>query len=472
MRRTYVPKEYQPPVTQHMIETPRCGAWLPMGMGKTISTLTALDIMYLCGRHTRPTLVCAPLRVAKNTWPSEIEKWDHIGQLQAVSVTGDSSERFHVLYKELKRGNVSVFTINYENLPWLEQTLKETGTQWPFGTIVADESTKLKGFRLKQGTQRAKALARVAHKHVDRFIELTGTPAPNGLKDLWGQAWFLDQGKRLGRSFTSFSERWFRSTRDGFGIEPMPHAQEEIESLLGDLCLSLDPHDYFDLEAPIEFPIYVDLPPKARKIYDDMEKKMFAQIGEHEVEAFNAASKSMKCLQVANGAAYVEVEDDPTDTKPWVQVHDAKLQALEDIIEEAAGMPVLVSYHFKSDLARLKKAFPQGRYFDDKKQTEDDWNAGKIPVMFIHPASGGHGLNLQDGGNIIVMFAHWWDFEQYQQVIERIGPMRQMQSGHDRPVFIYHIIARDTVDEIVMQRREGKKGVHDLLMEAMKRRGA
>src|SRR5690606_28827470 len=192
---------------------------------------------------------------------------------------------------------------------------------------------------------------------------------------------------------------------------------------------------------------------------------MFLQIGESEVEAFNAASRTMKCLQLANGAIYTD------DTgSAWAEVHDEKIQALESIVEEAAGMPVLVAYHFKSDLARLLKAFPKGRHLDDDPQTIRDWNAGKIPVLFAHPASAGHGLNLQDGGNILAVFGHNWNLEEYQQIVERIGPTRQAQAGHKRPVFIYHIIAKDTVDELIMERRDTKRSVQDILLNAMKRK--
>lgn len=191
---------------------------------------------------------------------------------------------------------------------------------------------------------------------------------------------------------------------------------------------------------------------------------MFLQIENNDVEALNAASKTIKCLQLANGAIYTD------DSGTWSEVHDLKLQALESIINEAAGMPVLVAYHFKSDLARLQKAFKNGRVLDKDPQTIRDWNAGKTPILFAHPASAGHGLNLQDGGNILAFFSHWWDLEQYLQIVERIGPTRQAQAGHDRPVFIYHIIAADTVDELVMERRESKKTVQEILLEAMKRR--
>jgi SNF2 family DNA or RNA helicase len=299
---------------------------------------------------------------------------------------------------------------------------------------------------------RGRALAQIAHTKVHRWTNLTGTPSPNGLKDLWGQQWFVDGGQRLGRSYTAFESRWFRPMKGDRGyhaMEPLENAQEQIQQVLRDCTISLDPADWFDLEKPIVREVYVDLPSGARRLYQDMERRMFMEIDDSPIEALNAASRTIKCLQLANGAAYTD------ESGNWKEVHDEKLKALEDIVE-AAGMPVLVAYHFKSDLARLAKAFPRGRSLDQNPQTIRDWNAGKIPVLFAHPASAGHGLNLQDGGNILAVFGHWWNLEEYQQIIERIGPVRQLQAGHRRPMFIYHIVARGTVDEDVMMRRETK----------------
>ncbi|NKD46260.1 DEAD/DEAH box helicase [Haematospirillum jordaniae] len=461
-RRDFTPRTYQHAMIDHILDTPRGAVWAGMGMGKSVATLTAIDILELV--EPGPTLVLAPLRVAASTWPDEAAKWSHLRNIEVSAVVGNPEERRIALSRP-----ASVYTINYENLTWL---VDEVGDRWPFRKVVADESTKLKSFRLQQGGKRAHALSRVAHSKVSRFIELTGTPSPNGLQDLWGQAWFLDKGVRLGRSFGAYKSRWFQSIqvgadRNAVRLDPLPFAQKQIEDRLRDLCLSLDPRDYFDIAEPIVHTIRVELPTKARRLYRDMEREMFLALDNGvAVEAFNAASKTIKCLQLANGAIYT---DGTGET--WTEVHDAKLQALDDVIEEAAGMPVLVAYHFKSDIARLLKAFPKGRYLDQDPQTIRDWNAGKIPVLFAHPASAGHGLNLQDGGNILVFFGHWWDLEQYQQIIERIGPTRQMQAGYNRPVFIYHIIAADTVDESVMARRESKRAIQDLLLEAMKRRG-
>lgn len=443
-------------ITNHILEIDRPAIWAGMGLGKTVSTLNALDTIQLI--DSRPILVVAPLRVARTTWPDEARKWAHLNHLHVLPIVGSERERLAAL-----RQDANIYTTNFETLPWLVDQYDKR--PWPFSTVVIDESTKLKGFRLRQGTARAKALARVAHTQVERFIELTGTPSPNGLADLWGQIWFLDKGHRLGRTFDDFKKRWFRKSYDGYGTEPMEFAQDQIQRALRDLCLTIDAKDWFDLREPIVNNIYVDLPAAARAKYEDMEKRMFMELSGHEVEAFGAAARTVKCLQMANGAAYVD------DAGNWVEVHDAKLQALEDVIEEAAGMPVLVAYNFKSDLARMAKAFPKGRALDSDPQTIRDWNAGKIPVLFAHPASAGHGLNLQDGGNILVFFGHDWNLENRLQIIERIGPTRQMQAGHDRPMFIHNIIAAGTVDEMVLERVETKRAVQDILLDAMKVKG-
>ena len=452
-------RPYQRLIVDHILDKERCNAFVPMGLGKTISTLKAIETARLL--DDSPVLVLAPLRVAQSTWPDEVRKWKL--DLPVTPIVGSAEQRAMAL-----REDSAIFTINYENVPWLVEWFKYNPRPWPFRTIVADEVTKLKGFRTRQGTKRAKALAEVAHKKVDRWIGLTGTPAPNGLKDLWGPMWFVDGGQRLGKSFTAFSDRWFRKSFDGFGMEPTDFAQKQIQTLISDVCLSLDAKDYFNLSEPITNRIVVDLPYKARQQYRDMEKKMFLELEGHlgptEVEALNAASKTQKCLQLANGAIYTD------ESRNWTEVHDAKIQALEDIVEESGGAPVLVAYHFKHDLARLRAAFPRARQLDADPGTIRDWNAGRIPMLLAHPASAGHGLNLQDGGNILVFFSVNWNLEEHQQIIERIGPTRQAQAGHDRPVFLHYILASDTVDFDVLDRLESKRSVQDILMQAMKRR--
>ena len=449
---TFKPHPYQQEAMAHLYKVRRGALWMPMGGGKTVTTLTALDNLSLL-EDVFPALVLAPLRVARSTWPEEVAKWPHLKHLRVSVITGTPKQRERALAKD-----ADIYCTNYDNLVWLR---KELGDAWPFKTVVADEFTRLKSFRLRQGGSRARALGQVAHTHVSRFIGLTGTPAPNGVKDLWGQIWFLDEGQRLGRTFSAFEARWFRKGYDGYSLVPYDHTQAEVEERLKDICLTVTG---LDVDEPIMNPLYVDMPPSARKVYDAMEVEMFAVLNEEGVEAANAAVRTQKCLQLANGALYID------DDGNWEAAHDAKLDALESIIEEANGAPVLVAYNFKHDLERLRARFRQGRVLDADPDTIKQWNAGRISVLFAHPASAGHGLNLADGGNILAFFGVNWSLEEHMQIIERIGPMRQKQAGHDRPVFIYPILARNTVDDLVMERLSSKRSVQDVLLEAMKRR--
>lgn len=476
----YTPRPYQLIASDFLIANPRCALWAGMGMGKTVSVLTALDALRFTGLETKPALILAPLRVARSTWPNEAAKWEHLQDFRIVPIIGTPAERAAALFQR-----ADAFTINYDNLPWLVDHLKDNEDPWNFGAIVADESTRLKNARPSvqtsktgkkfirvAGGRRAGALARVAFQS-PRFIELTGTPAPNGVEDLWGQAWFIDQGQRLGRTNESFIQRWFRPKKNGYGSEPLAHAQAEIQNKLKDVVLALNPKDWFDLRDPIVNVIKVDLPPKARKHYKEMERELFTVLEGHEIEASNAASKTIKCLQICNGAMFVDPPDTYAEaaskTRKWIDLHDAKLDALESVVEEAAGMPVLVAYHFKPDLARLLKCFPKGRALKTQKD-EDDFKAGIIPVLFAHPQSAGHGIDgFQDVTNIICFFGNWYDAELHDQIIERIGPVRQLQSGHERAVFIHYIVADRTIDERVIDVVRGKCSVQDALKDAMRR---
>jgi SNF2 family DNA or RNA helicase len=457
-------RPYQREMVDFILEHKRCALFSFMGSGKSVSVLTAIDYLRFLGEETKPVLILGPLRVIQTVWNGEIEKWSHLRHLKVSVITGSESQRRHALNQK-----ADIYCINYENIEWLMLQLDD---RWPFGYVIADESTKLKSYRSKQGGVRARALSNIASKCTG-WINLTGTPTPRGLDCLWGQTWFLDQGQRLGRTYDSFKQRWFGQSFDGYGLVPHPFAQKQMEEKLNDICMSLDPKDHFDLKEPIVNKIYVELPAPAAKLYKDMEKKMFMEIAGNPIEAFNAAARTNKCLQLCNGAAYLDndVEDDKTPKK-WKEVHKVKLDALEEIIAESGGMPVLVAYNFRSDLERLKKAFPKGRVLDKNPDTIRDWNIGKIPLLFAHPASAGHGLNLQDGGNILVFFGVNWNLEEHLQIIERIGPVRQLQAGYDRPVFIHYILARKTVDELVMERLKTKKSVQDILLEALKNRGS
>lgn len=453
-RPRFIPHDYQRDgVIRHIQALRRAGVYAGMGTGKTASTLQALVELNLV-EDVFPALILAPLRVARSTWPDEIAKWENFQHLRVSVITGDAKARLAAVNRP-----ADIYTTNYEQIPWLVDHYKE---KWPYKTIVADEWTRLKSFRLQQGSKRAAALKKVAHTLSPRFIGLTGTPAPNGLKDLWGQLWFVDRGVRLGHSFTAFRDRWFQLGFDGYSLEPMEHAQREIQDLIRDVCLTVEG---LPVDKPITAEIYVDLPPKARSLYRDMEREMFMQLAEDQepITAANAAVRTGKLLQIANGAIYIN------DDRDWEELHRAKIEALDSIIEEASGAPVLVAYNFKHDIERLRRTFPQGRVLDADPQTIRDWNAGRIPVLFAHPASAGHGLNLAEGGNILAFFGLNWNKEEHDQIIERIGPMRQKQLGLDRPVYVYKIKARSTWDDRVDDVLTGKGSVQDIFLFALRR---
>lgn len=468
----FIPRVYQRPMTQFIVDTPRCNLYAGMGTGKGPATLEAIATLFLFGEINR-VLVVAPKRVALSTWPGEIAKFcSSFGHMTCAAAIGNA-ERRHAAIKS----GADITTINYENLTWL---VDNYGAAWPFDMIVCDESSRLSGLRVSlqtsktgkkfltgQGGSRAKSLARVALTKAKRFVNLSGTPAANGLEQLWGQCFYLDAGLRLGTSFTAFQNRWFRQLPGGDGyarIEPLPYADEQIRSAIKDLTISIEAKDHFDLPPLIENIITVDLPPAARQKYKEVEREFFTEIEGHVIEAFSAGAKSQKCLQLAAGAAYTD------DQGNWVEVHDAKLDALQSVMEEAAGMPVLVFYHFKSDLARIQKAFPTAVHLGSKPQTIVDWNAGRIPMLLAHPQSAGHGLSLQHGGNICCFFSTNWSLEADSQAIERIGPTRQAQSGYKRPVFVHRIVARGTLDEVVVARLRTKASIQDALLKAMKNR--
>jgi hypothetical protein len=502
--REFEPYPYQAIMIWFALRVMRCALWAGMGMGKTSSVLAVIDALFLSGLVNK-VIVFAPLRVARDTWPNEVRKWKQFAGMRIAFLEWTPAEREFLrarsdYLKLLKRDElckepatqaakalalarrpaaiaarlkvletVDVQCMNYDLVQQLTAIFSD---EWPWDMVVADESTRLKGLRIKQGAKRANKLSKIAFSHVGRWINLTGTPSPNGLVDLWGQTWFLDAGHRLGKSFDAFQNRWFGYQRAKDAVNAhktfvqrvvFPHAQAEIEGLLKDICLSMNPKDWFDLNEPIVRTIEVELPAKARVHYREMEREMFTMLEGHEVEAFAAAAKTMKCLQLANGAAYVGGSN-----AEWVVVHDEKLDALESIIEEAAGMPVLVAYHFKSDLARLKKRFPDGLDLSTKEGMRRAM-AGEGRVWFGHPAGMGHGVDgLQYHCNIIAFFSMSWNLEERLQVVERVGPMRQKQAGFERACFIYNIVARGTIDETVLKRIDTKRSVQDLLLEAMK----
>lgn len=467
----YTPRPYQPTITNFIFDNPRCNVFAGMGVGKTPATLEAVCQLLLFG-YVQRVLVLAPKRVAKSTWPGEVKTFmESFGHLKVAAAVGDAPVRIAAV-----ASGAQVVTMNYDNLVWL---IEHCGEDWPFDMVVCDESTRLKGLRVSmrtsktgkkwlqgQGSVRAKALARVAITRVKRFVNLSGTPSPNGLQDLWGQHWFIDGGHALGNSFDAFTKRWFRampgSTPQQQILEPMPFADQQIRGLIKKLTIAIEAKDHFQLPPLIENIIRVELPPAARKQYREMEKELFTWINENPIEAFSAGTKSQKLLQIASGAAYTD------DQGAWTLVHDEKIDALASVVEEAAGMPVLVFYHFKSDLARIKKAFPKAVHLGSDPNTITDWNAGKIGMLLAHPQSAGHGLSLQHGSNICCFFSTNWSLEADAQAIERLGPTRQAQSGYNRPVFVHRLVGASTVEEVAVQRLKTKASVQDALMASLK----
>ena len=502
----FVPRPYQRLMFDYVLSRPRCMVFAFMGAGKSSAVLWAILAMLMIG-YSKRVLILAPLRVAKSTWPDEVTKWSMFSDLR-ISYIGEwtAEEKAFLqaramLQKAVKRDeecrapatkalmdevdrlhpaaqaarlrlvrSLDITTVNYDRVQELVDIL---GDKWPFDTTVADEVTRLKSVRTKQGSKRARALADVMFlPRVKRFIGLTGTPVPNGLQDIWGPLYFIDQGARLGRSYTAFENRWFGFQREADARNKakfytkrilLPHAEAEIKQAVSDVCFTLEAKDWFDLDEPITNRVYVDLPPEARVKYNQMQREMFTEIEGHRIEAAAAAAKSIKCMAMASGFAYVNGSN-----TEWVEMHDAKIEALRSVVEEAAGLPLLCAYHFRADADRIERAFPHARRLDANPRTITEWNEGKIPLLLAHPASAGHGLNLAAGSNTLVFFSVDWNLENHQQVIERIGPVRQKQGGFNRPVHLHYLLARNTVDDMILERLETKASVQEVFLRAMK----
>lgn len=455
MSQPWIPRPHQSLAIKFILENPRCNLWAVPGMGKSSVVYAVLDILKLAGSSFFPVLIIAPLRVAELTWPAEQLKWDAFKDLRIVPILGDRDARDAAL---CTLGDV--YITNFESLQWLVKAF--AGRAWPFRVVVADESTKIKNFRMNGGGKRSKALADIAH-HTGRWINLTGTPAPNGYRDLWGQQYFVDFGQRLGTSYEAYMRRWFYKNEYTRAVELRhPDCKAEIDAKLADCTLALRAEDWMDVHEPNIIPREILLPPEARVIYDKMENDFFAELANTaEITAMNAAALSNKLLQLASGAVY--------DSAGMAhQVHDAKIEALRSLVDELQE-PLIVSYWYRYEPAMIQKAFPEFRLFKGKKD-EDDWNAGKIQLMGVHPASAGHGTNLQHGGRAMAFFTQIWDLELRAQVAERIGVVRQKQSGYNRAVLYYDILAANTIDVVVADRIRTKKSIQDSLMEAHAKR--
>lgn len=428
-----------------------------MGLGKTSTVLSALELLTMAGSNLLPALILAPKRVARDVWIAERDKWDQFKDLSIRVMAGlDAADRKESV---AVRPWPDIVTLNYENIPWL---LEHVGVQnWPFKTVIADESTRLKNFRLMHGGGvRSDALSYIA-KRTGRWVNLSGLPAPNGLTDLWGQTWFLDYGERLKRSYEAFKREWFHEDRYSYKVTPQPGSFEAINAKLADITCSLRTEDWFpDLDKPQFNTVLVTLPREARRAYDEMESDYFTQ----GIEAPHAGAKAQKLLQIADGAIYDEGHTAHV-------LHDEKLDALEDIVQEAAGEPILIVYYYQFDRERILKRLPKASRIYETERDERDWNRGKILCMLINPRSAAHGMNLQDGGRRIVFYTNTPDLELAEQVLQRIGPVRQAQSGHGRKVLVYHIVADATIDLEVSRMLRDKLTIHQALQLAHARGG-
>ena len=440
----FKPYPYQKKAIDFIMEHKRCGLFLDMGLGKTISTLMAIqELMFDCFEINK-VLVIAPIRVARSTWPDEIEKWDETSNLRVSVAVGTPKKRLHAFEEE-----ADIYVINRENVVWMVENIK-----FDFDMVVIDELSSFKNNQAK----RFKALRKVISR-CDRVVGLTGTPAPNGLMDLWPQIYLLDQGRRLGKTITSYRRKYFRPGRSNgyvvYDYVPLPDAEKEIYEKIGDICISMSKEDYLNMPDRIYQMIVVELDKKAFGYYKRLEKEAIIELSDNDVILANsAASASNKLQQIADGAVYTEKKD-------YVEIHDSKLDALEDLIEAANGQPVMVFYQFKHDKERIENRF-ETRSIENEKDVKD-WNEGKIPILLAHPASIGHGLNLQHGGHIIIWFGLTWSLELYQQANDRL-----YRQGQAKTVMVYHIVAKGTIDTGMIKALNSKKRGQDGLMDYVK----
>ena len=444
----YQPHEYQQYATDFIIKNPTAAVFLEMGLGKSVIALTAILELCLERFEISRVLVIAPLRVARDTWPAEIQKWDHLKDLTYSVAVGTANERRAAL-----RQKTFVHIINRENVQWL---IEDSGIPWQYDMVVIDELSSFKSHQSK----RFKSLMK-ARPGVRRMVGLTGTPSSNGLMDLWSEFRVLDMGKRLGRFITHYREQFFEPDRRNgmqvFSYRPRAGAEREIYRRIGDITISMRSADYLKMPECVMNTVPVKLDSTEYEVYEEMESKMVTELDGVEIDAVNAAALTGKLGQLANGAIY-------TPDGNTVFFHERKLDALEDLIEGANGKPVLVAYWYKHDLARIQERFKVRELKSSKDIT--DWNAGKIPVAVIHPASAGHGLNLQAGGSTLIWFGLTWSLELYQQTNARLW--RQGQQAET--VVIHHIITRGTVDEDVMQSLSEKDRSQAALMRAVRAR--
>lgn len=449
----FKPHKYQEHAIERIIDTPNVGLFLDMGLGKTISTLTALDYLKNEMFDIDKVLVIAPLRVASDTWAREIDKWEHISHLTVSKILGTAKKRLAAL-----QADADIYVINRENVPWLVQQM---GKDWIFDTVVIDELSSFKNPQSK----RFKALKRVK-PHISRLIGLTGTPAPNGLLDLWSQVFLLDEGERLGKTIGGYRDRYFNAgAKNGHVVyewKKKPSAEEKIYNAIDDIVISMKAEDWLDMPPRIDRNYIVTLDDDSRVKYDQLERDLLLPLLGTDIVASTAAVLSMKLLQMASGAVY----DEDRGTQ---YIHEAKLDALEDIYEAANGKPIMVFYNYKHSLDRIQKRFPKARVLNKGAQGDKDiadWNNDKIDMFLLHPKSAGHGLNLQESScTDVVWYDVTWSLEEDQQANARVH-----RQGQKNTVVIHKIVAEGTIDEDVVSAIDKKANTQDELMEAVKAR--
>lgn len=448
----YIPHDYQKTAYEFILTHQKAGLMLDMGLGKTVTTLTAINELMFNRFEISRVLVIAPKRVAEDTWSRESEKWDHTKHFQVSKILGSAAEREKAI-----NADADIYIINRENVKWLVDCFRAK-RMWPYDMIVIDE---LSGFK-SCSSRRFRAL-KVVMPLVKRVVGLTGTPTPNGLMDLWSQIYLLDRGERLGKTVTGYRDRYFNpGMRNGYAVytwTPKPEAETAIRNKISDICISMSAEDYLTLPERLDNIVEVKMSEKELKIYKDFEREQLMKLDEDStVLALTAAAVSNKLLQMANGSVY------DTDKKP-VHIHDRKLEALEDIIEFSQG-PVLVFYNFRHDYDRLMERFEKLKPGELKTSADiSNWNAGKIKLLLAHPASVGHGLNIQAGGSIIVWFGLTWSLELYQQANARL-----YRQGQTRNVIIHHLVTSGTIDEDVMKALKRKNAGQAALLESIKAR--
>lgn len=451
----FKPHGYQSFCIRKIMEIKKLGLFLDMGLGKTVTTLTAIKELKYNRFLVRKILVIAPKKVAEGTWTREKDKWEHTKMLRVSQILGSQAKRIRALNTP-----ADIYIINRENVVWLVDYYRNS---WPFDMVVVDESSSFKSHKAK----RFKALSSVG-PHISRMVELTGTPSPNGLDDLWAQLYLLDGGERLGKRYTQFRERYFQPDKRGadgmvYSYEAKPGTEESILQKISDICISMKAEDYLELPEVTYHQIPVVLDGKAEKAYRELERKMVLELpeDEEEISVTSAAALSNKLLQLANGAIY-------DDDRNIHEVHNCKIEAFLELIESLQGKPALVFYNYQHDRERILKALEKSRLQIRELKTtqdEDDWNAGRINILLTHPASSAYGLNLQQGGNHVIWFGLTWNYELYTQANKRLH-----RQGQTERVIIHHLVCEGTRDEDVMQALEKKDDVQEWVMQSLKAR--